>query len=80
MILCIRRYKHYHALAWDGKSNFVIDPLRKKQIVPLKDIKDKIHTIEILTPIEKRKMTFLNLEKLDFDSKISERQQNFNLI
>jgi len=60
MILSIERYKHYHAVAWDGNSNFVIDPIVKNQIVPLKKIKDKIISTEILAPVEERKMTFLD--------------------
>lgn len=67
MILCIKKSKSYHAVAWDGKSDFVIDPLLKNQFVPLRKIKKRISTIEILVPVEKRKMTFSDTDKISFN-------------
>ena len=67
MILSYKRYKHYHAVAWDGKSKFVIDPLRDKLIL-LNKIKDKIRYIEALLPVEKRKQIFLQEDIAGFKS------------
>ena len=60
MILSIKRYNHYHAVAWDGKSEHIIDPLKNNNLVRLDKIKHKIVTAEILVPIENRKINFLN--------------------
>lgn len=68
MILCVSRKDGYHTLAWDGKSEFAIDPLKINKKIPLQIIKNKIATIDILTPIEERELNFTKKSNTMFKS------------
>lgn len=62
MILSIKRYKNYHAVAWDGKSKYAIDPLKENGLTILNKIRCNIIGVEILVPIERREMNFLDVQ------------------
>lgn len=61
MILSLKNNNKYHAVAWDGKSDFIIDPMNSS-FTKLAKIKNKISTIEVILPIENRKINFLDLD------------------
>ncbi len=68
MILWIKTFNNYHTVAWDGKSEFIINPAKKDKRILLSKIKNNIIKIDIIVPIEKIDLNFMNFKYTKFKS------------